>query len=348
MHSFRTQDAEWHFVGPDPDRDAAEQLAEDLWSLSRPSAVRDLVRRVGEEVGRVHATSGSDCGPEVLVKAVLDCLHIFAAELDRLELGNAAGAPLSPATLIANGFADHAQPEAAADFLERLVSAIEMLVFQVGNDTELMAILVGIAVVIDAPLYGELDGFFEMHDKALRELFTPPTAHDRAVRLVDAFFDAQLASRRARIHAQRERPAEAKELLSEARNLYLDLGLRVEAATCDRLAALEARQSGDLDEALGLVALARGTLGEFGAEHEVGLCHLQTGVFMLDRGDVTAALREIETAMGIFSDLHAWRELETGSEICSRAAEQAGDMHRALEMARFAYMLCEIRAGDAG
>jgi hypothetical protein len=345
MHSFRTQDAEWHFVGPDPERDVAEQLAEDLWALSRPAAVGDIVARVGQAVREVHATSGTDCGPEALVKAVLDCLHSVAAELDRLEIGTGEFAPSSAAARIADGFATHAQPDAAAEFLARLVAAVEMLALQVGSDTELMALLVGVAVTIDAPLYGHLDGFFETHDTALRELFTRMVGQSGSIQVVDAFFDAQLAVRRAGTRAESGQSAEAKGLLSKARDLYLDLGLRVEAATCDRLAALEARQMGNLEEAFALVELARGTLGEFGAQHEVGLCHLQTGVLMLDRGEVATALAELETAMGIFSDLCAWRELELGSEICSHAAEEGGDMERALAMARLAYTLCDIRAG---
>ncbi|MCC7078048.1 MAG: hypothetical protein IT198_13065 [Acidimicrobiia bacterium] len=348
MRSFQTSDASWYFCGPDRSRDAAEQLGQDLWVLSDPNLVPSLVANVASRVARAVTDAGAvGLDPARLVACVLDSVHEVAG-LGSAQNGLATVGPEVGALCrcISDAFAECASVESALAYLHRLTGVLDTLSLQVCGDPQLLALTSSVAVAVDAPFPDLPVGFFELHDAALRRLFTRDTCEEGFRSHVDTLFDAQLDLARARAASSQGSSQGARSRLEAAKAAFLALGLRIEAADCDRRLAQEARLAGELDTAWAQLTAARATLGEFGAVRETALCHLQAGLLLLDRDDPARALTEAETALGVFSDLHAWYELELSAEICSRAAERLGDLARALAMARFAHMLCDSRTPE--
>lgn len=296
----RTKSATWLVAPPDSDADVGEVLAARLEAIGAgrgSSFVRELVDRALEAARRSAAT-GADLAA-ALVTAVLDAIDAAAR--------TPSGAPDAGDSLrahIEDGAACSADPAIAAEWLPRILGAVEGIVEQCGDDPEHAALVTATMMLVDVG--GGLEQRFGCirHGAALVSAVESAADHLTTCEPLAgcrALVDANAAFERSLDLYRDGDAAAAIWELRRSRSLFVEAGLRVEAAVA--LAEQAHIESEDLDEpdtALAHWDAARVVLVEHGRDVEVARADRDVAFAIEWRSGAAAAEERVGAAADVF------------------------------------------------
>lgn len=267
----RTRSATWLVAPPDAEADVGVVVADRLCAIGAgraPALVREVVNRTVEAARRAHATGGDL--EAALVAAVLDAVDA-AARSGRTDPATQQMPPGLRRHLQLVGTSTTAAD--AADWVARIVGAVEGIAEQGSDDPDRVALLTAATILMDVG--GGLAHRFccRVHGDALVaaiEAIANGDVSGDALAGLAALVEANASFERGVDHYEEGDPQAAVAQLQRARVRFLDAGLRVEASvSLVEQARIESETAGGTDTALGHYEDARRVLVEAGRRVEV-------------------------------------------------------------------------------